>query len=129
MNKQLDAGYIPRVAFALGLLIALLLLAAVVHAQSGDPPAAPGSTGYGLSWWSVDGGEIISTTDDEYSLDGTAVTVAYHPRNPERAILETGPRFGSWLGAIVFGIVAIIGASGFWSALRACRRDRAAPAI
>jgi len=54
---------------------------------------------------------------------GTAVTVAYDPRNPARAVLETGPQSGSWLGVIISGVVAIIGTSGLWLALRTHRQN------
>jgi hypothetical protein len=65
---------------ALLLLVALLLPAAVLagkapaetQAATGTPaPASTGSTGYDLSWWTVDGG-ATAFSGEGYVLDGTA---------------------------------------------------------
>jgi len=60
---------------------------------------------------------------------GTAVTVAYDPRNPEHAVLQPGSQRRSWWMAAISGIIAIVGVSGLLSALRARQRDRDAPMI
>ena len=53
--------------------LALLLLAGVALAQSGDDPAAGPGTGYSLSWWTVGGGGSTAFgSGGSYSLSGTA---------------------------------------------------------
>jgi hypothetical protein len=65
---------------ALLMVVALLLSAAVLAGQApaeaqvaiGTPaPASTGSTGYDLSWWTVDGG-AAAFRGEGYVLDGTA---------------------------------------------------------
>ena len=64
-------------------LFALLLLASVVLAQSGDGASASLSIGYDLSWWTVDGGGATFSTGGDYALGGTV-------GQPDAGVLEGG---------------------------------------
>jgi hypothetical protein len=59
-----------KVGKSLFTLAVLLLLISVALAQSSDGVSARISTGYDLSWWTVDGGGG-KTSDDGYILMGT----------------------------------------------------------
>ena len=66
-----------RLALGAFLLAGLALLSAGVFAQSGGgtagtSPAATGAdTGYGLTWWTVDGGGYTWSEGGGYALGGT----------------------------------------------------------
>ncbi len=49
------------------LILAIFLLALVVGSE-----ALQAQGGYGLSWWTVDGGGTTSARDGSYTLNGTA---------------------------------------------------------
>ena len=55
----------------LAALLALLLVAVVANAQTGDGRSSPLSTGYEVSWWTVDGGGYTFSEGGGYTLGGT----------------------------------------------------------
>ena len=73
MNKHRAAGVRPRWTRLVALLILLLLGAGLV---------ARASEGFGISWWTVDGGGDTSTGGD-YVLRGTAA-------QPDAGLLRGG---------------------------------------
>ena len=78
-------------------LYALLLLASVVLAQSGDGASASLSTGYDLSRWTVDGGGATFSTGGGYALGGTV-------GQPDAGVLTGGDYTlggGFWTGRAV----------------------------
>ena len=78
-------------------LFALLLLASVVLAQSGDGASASLSIGYDLSWWTVDGGGATFSTGGGYALGGTV-------GQPDAGVLTGGDYTlggGFWRGRAV----------------------------
>jgi hypothetical protein len=69
MNRSGLAFY----ALCLLLLVASLLPVAAALAQSGGPPRPQSSTtGFDLTWWTVDGGGTTSPAGSGYALGGTA---------------------------------------------------------
>ena len=67
--KRLQMNVVPNLRQAekaLLALVALFMLASVAMAQSGS------SAGYGLTWWTVDGGGYTFSTGGSYALGGTA---------------------------------------------------------
>jgi hypothetical protein len=73
------------------ILVAFLLLASAVLAQSGN--------GYGLSWWTVDGGGYTFSTGGDYTLGGTI-------GQPDAGVLSGGDYTlggGFWGGGAVAG--------------------------
>ncbi len=47
---------------------------------------------------------------------GTEVTVSYHPRDPQQAVLETGVRWTAWLG-LVLALIGTGGGTGYLARL------------
>jgi hypothetical protein len=76
MNKDRK---MPWLRMLLTLTVGLLLVAVInprspsfATAQSRDDVSAPRSSGYDLSWWTVDGGGYTFSSGGGYTLGGTA---------------------------------------------------------
>ncbi len=70
--KHIKCFFTLRVSvLSLSLLIALTVLALNVHVGYAEPNAAPRTTGYEISWYTIDGGGAQNLTGGTYSLSGT----------------------------------------------------------
>ena len=72
MNRETKSLSPGKAGAGLVVLVILVLLASVALAQSEGGATTSSGTGYGLRWWTVDGGGSTMASNGAYTLSSTA---------------------------------------------------------